>query len=232
MFKPYGIIAALVTPLDKEENLMEGALKEIIGYALEGGVHGVFLLGSTGEIYGLNGKQKLRVMEISVEHVSGRVPVYAGAGEITTKNTIKTAQIAEKVGGISAIMVLNPYFISRTQDELIGHYLEAANSVKISIILYGCDPRTHNKIMPDTVYRLSKEPNKIGLNDSSGDPVRMREYCTLTKNFEDFAVLCRIDSLIYDGLTFGTNGAVASSANIAPKISVGIYNAFKKGDEK
>jgi len=232
MFKPSGIIPALVTPLDGQGNLMENSLKKIIDYTLEAGVHGVFILGSTGEIYGLTDKQKQRVMEVTVEHVNGRVPVYAGAGEITTNNSIKTAQMAEKVGGISALSVITPYFVSPTQDELIEHYTAIANSVKTPIILYGCDGRAHNSIMPQTALKLSEVENIIGIKDSSGSSERMDKYLELTKNKEDFSVLCGIDTLIYHGLVNGTKGAIASSANIAPKISVGIYNAFMSGDLK
>lgn len=232
MFKPSGIIPALVTPLDEQGNLIENSLKKIIDYTLEAGVHGVFILGSTGEIYGLTDKQKQRAMEVTVEHVNGRVPVYAGAGEITTNNSIKTAQIAEKVGGISALSVITPYFVSPTQDELIEHYTAIANSVKTPIILYGCDGRAHNSIMPETALRLSEVENIIGIKDSSGSSERMDKYLELTKDKEDFSVLCGIDTLIYHGLVNGTKGAIASSANIAPKISVGIYNAFMNGDLK
>jgi len=232
MFKPSGIIPALVTPLDEQGNLMENSLRKIIDYTLEAGVHGVFILGSTGEIYGLTDKQKQRVMEVTVEHVNGRVPVYAGAGEITTNNSIRTAQMAEKVGGISALSVITPYFVSPTQDELIEHYTAIANSVKTPIILYGCDGRAHNSIMPETALKLSEVENIIGIKDSSGSSERMDKYLELTKGKEDFSVLCGIDTLIYHGLVNGTKGAIASSANIAPKISVGIYNAFMSGDLK
>lgn len=232
MFKPSGIIPALLTPLDEHGNLMENSLKKIIDYTLEAGVHGVFVLGSTGEIYGLTDKQKQRVMEVTVEHVNGRVPVYAGAGEITTNNSIKTAQMAEKVGGISALSVITPYFVSPTQEELIEHYTAIANSVKAPIILYGCDGRAHNSIMPETALKLSEVENIIGIKDSSGSSERMDKYLELTKGREDFSVLCGIDTLIYHGLVNGTKGAIASSANIAPKISVGIYNAFMNGDLK
>lgn len=232
MFKPNGIIPALVTPLNEQGNLIEESLRKVIDYTLEAGVHGVFVLGSTGEIYGLTDKQKQRVMEVTVEHVNGRVPVYAGAGEITTNNSIKTAQMAEKVGGISALSVITPYFVSPTQDELIEHYTAIANSVKTPIILYGCDGRAHNSIMPETALKLSEVENIIGIKDSSGSSERMDKYLELTKGKEDFSVLCGIDTLIYHGLVNGTKGAIASSANIAPKISVGIYNAFMNGDLK
>lgn len=232
MFKPNGIIPALVTPLDEQGNLMEDSLKKVIDYTLEAGVHGVFVLGSTGEIYGLTDKQKQRVIEVTVEHVNGRVPVYAGAGEITTNNTVKTAQMADSIGGISALSVITPYFVSPTQDELVEHYKTIANSVKTPIILYGCDGRAHNSIMPETVYTLSKEENIIGVKDSSGSSERMDKYLELTKDAENFSVLCGIDTFIYHGLCNGTKGAIASSANIAPKISVGIYNAFMNGDNE
>lgn len=232
MFKPSGIIPALVTPLNEQGNLIEESLRKVIDYTLEAGVHGVFVLGSTGEIYGLTDKQKQRVMEVTVEHVNGRVPVYAGAGEITTNNSIKTAQMAEKVGGISALSVITPYFVSPTQDELIEHYTAIANSVKTPIILYGCDGRAHNSIMPETALKLSEVENIIGIKDSSGSSERMDRYLELTKDKEDFSVLCGIDTLIYHGLVNGTKGAIASSANIAPKISVGIYDAFMNGDLK
>jgi 4-hydroxy-tetrahydrodipicolinate synthase len=232
MFKPRGIIPALVTPLDEQGNLIEKSLRNIIDYTLEAGVHGVFVLGSTGEIYGLTDKEKQRVMEVTVEHVNGRVPVYAGAGEITTRQSIRTAQMAECVGGISALSVITPYFITPTQDELIEHYKAIAKSVKTPIILYGCDGRAHNSIMPETAYALSKEENIIGIKDSSGSSERMDKYLEFTKDDEDFSVLCGIDTLIYHGLVNGTKGAIASSANIAPKISVGIYNAFMSGDKE
>ncbi|NRY60252.1 4-hydroxy-tetrahydrodipicolinate synthase [Clostridium beijerinckii] len=232
MFKPNGIIPALVTPLDEQGNLMESALKNVIDYTLEAGVHGVFVLGSTGEIYGLTDKQKQRVMEVTVEHVNGRVPVYAGAGEITTINTIKTAQMAENVGGISALSVITPYFVSPSQDELVEHYTAVANSVNMPIILYGCDGRAHNSIMPETVLKLSEVENIIGIKDSSGSSERMDKYLELTKDIEDFSVLCGIDTFIYHGLCNGTKGAIASSANVAPKISVGIYNAVMNGDHE
>lgn len=97
-FKPQGIIPALVTPLDQDGELLEQGLRDVLDYTINNGVHGVFVLGSSGEIYGLTDAQKRRVVELTVEHVNGRVPVYAGASEITTRDCIKTAKMVAEVG--------------------------------------------------------------------------------------------------------------------------------------
>ena len=91
MPQPYGTIPALVTPLTAEGELMENGLRRVLDFVIDGGVHGVFVLGSSGEIYGLSDAQKRRVVEITVEQVAGRVPVYAGASEVTTRDCIATA---------------------------------------------------------------------------------------------------------------------------------------------
>lgn len=229
MFQPKGVIPALVTPMDKNGNLLEDGLREVIDYTIEGGVHGVFVLGSTGEIYGLDAKQKQRVLEITVDHVAGRVPIYAGASEITTKDCIKTAQLAESIGGISAVSVLTPYFITPNQQELKQHYTEIANSTNLPIILYGNDEKTNVSIAPDTAVELSEVENIIGIKDSSGDMTKMAEYIRRTEG-KDFCVLSGRDTLIFANLCYGGSGGIASTGNVAPAIVSGIYDAYVAGD--
>ncbi|MFS0777266.1 4-hydroxy-tetrahydrodipicolinate synthase [Neobacillus sp. 3P2-tot-E-2] len=229
MFKPRGVIPALVTPLDKNGNLMEDALRKVIDYTISGGVHGLFILGSSGEIYGLTAEQKRRVVEVTVDHTAGRVPVYCGASEITTRDCIQTAQMVEEVGGVAALSVLTPYFMSPTQSELADHFKAIANSTKLPIILYGNEARTQVKIEVKTCEELSKVANIIGIKDSSGDMTRMAEYLRVTDR-ETFSVLAGRDTLIYAGLCHGGSGAIASTGNIAPKLVSEIYNTFAAGD--
>ena len=87
-----GIIPALVTPLDQHGELLEDGLRQVLDFTIDRGVHGVFVLGSSGEIYGLDAAQKRRVIEIAVEHVAGRVPVLAGAGEISTRECVRSEE--------------------------------------------------------------------------------------------------------------------------------------------
>ncbi|MBM4761042.1 4-hydroxy-tetrahydrodipicolinate synthase [Bacillus sp. B15-48] len=229
MFKPKGIIPALVTPMDRSGNLLEDGLRQVIDYTIEGGVHGVFVLGSTGEIYGLDKKQKQRVLEVTVDHVAGRVPVYAGASEITTKDCIQTAQLAESVGGISAVSVLTPYFITPNQQELADHYRAIAASTKLPIILYGNDEKTNVSISPDTAVELANVENIVGIKDSSGDMTKLGEYIRRTRD-KEFTVLVGRDTMIFANLCYGGEGAIASTANVAPKIVSGIYDAYVAGE--
>jgi len=231
MFKPNGVIPALVTPLDKSGNLMEDALRKVIDYTILGGVHGLFILGSSGEIYGLTNEQKRRVVEITVEHTAGRVPVYCGASEITTRDCIQTAKMVEEVGGVSALSVLTPYFMTPTQSELKDHFTAIAKSTNLPIILYGNEGRTQVKIDVNTCAELSKVDNIIGIKDSSGDLTKLAEYLRVTDR-ETFSVLAGRDTLIYAGLCHGGTGAIASTANIAPKLVADIYNTFVAGDYK
>jgi 4-hydroxy-tetrahydrodipicolinate synthase len=229
MFKPTGVIPALVTPLDRNGQIMEEALRKVIDYTIAGGVHGLFILGSSGEIYGLTPQQKRRVVEVTVEHTAGRVPIYCGASEITTRDCIQTAQMVQEIGGVSALSVLTPYFMTPTQSELIEHFTAIAKSTDLPIILYGNEARTQVKIDVETCEELSKVDNIIGIKDSSGDMTKMAEYLRVT-NRDSFYVLAGRDTLIYAGLCHGGSGAIASTANIAPKLVADIYNTFVAGD--
>lgn len=228
MFKPYGIIPALVTPLNENGRLMEDALRKVIDYTIAGGVHGVFVLGSTGEIYGLDFEQKKRAIEITVEHTAGRVPVYAGASEITTRDCIQLAKLAEAIG-VQALSVLTPYFISPSKNELKEHYRKIAASTKLPVILYGNNDRTNVNIPPDLAEELSHVENIVGIKDSSGDMTQMGEYIRRT-NPDEFHVIAGRDTMILANLAYGGHGAIAATANVAPAIVSTIYNAFKEGN--
>ncbi len=229
MFKPYGVIPALVTPLDEQGNLMEEALRRVIDYTIAGGVHGIFILGSTGEIYGLEWEQKKRAIEIAVEQAAGRVPVYAGASEITTRDCIRLAQLAEQIGGVAAISVLTPFFITPNQNELKEHYLAIAQSTELPVILYGNNDRTHVNISADLVAELASVENIVGIKDSSGDMTQMGEYIRRTAD-QDFHVIAGRDTLILANLAYGGAGAIAATANIVPAIVAGIYDAYQEGN--
>ena len=228
MAAPRGVIPALVTPLDRDGALMEQGLRDVIDFTIAGGVHGLFVLGSSGEIYGLTDDQKQRVVEVTVEHTAGRVPVYAGSGEITTRDCIKTARMVEAVGGVAGLSVLTPYFLTPTQSELVQHFTDIARSTELPIMLYENAGRTHVTIEIDTCQTLSKVDGIIGIKDSSGDLSRMLNYLRVTD--DHFTVLTGRDTLIYAGMCIGAQGAIASTANIAPRLVSEIYNAYLAGD--
>lgn len=228
MLKPRGIIPALVTPLDENGNLLEESLRNVIDYTIDGGVHAIFALGSTGEIYALDSEQQKRVIQLAIEHTAGRVPVYAGASVITTRDCIKLAQFAEAAGA-DAISVLTPYFMTPSQDELKEHYMAIARSVKIPMLLYNNPGRTGVNLSINTIEDLSKIENIVGIKDSSGNMTNLLELIRLCES-DDFSVIVGRDTLIYSNLAAGGSGAIAATANVVPKLIVGIYNACMAGD--
>jgi 4-hydroxy-tetrahydrodipicolinate synthase len=225
---PWGVIPALVTPLDEHGTLIESGLREVIDFTLAGGVHGLFILGSSGEFYGLTDDQKQRVIEITVEHTAGRVPVYCGASGVTTRDCVKAAHLAQSIGGISALSVLTPYFLTPTQGELVEHFTQIARCTDLPLMLYGNPARTGMPITVDTCRQLSKVDGIIGIKDSSGDMTLMLNYLRVTD--PAFTVLCGSDTMIYAGLCHGAKGAIASTANLVPRLVSDIYNAYRAGD--
>lgn len=227
MFAPKGIIPAMVTPLDNHEDINESALRKLANYLIDGGVHGLFPVGSQGEFFALELAEKKRVFEIVVEEADDKVPIYAGTGAITTRETIKLTQIAEDIG-VDAVSVITPCFISPTQDELYEHYVEIAKSTSLPVLLYNNPGRTGVHLSEDLVVRLSKVDNIIGIKDSSGDMMLTEEYIRRTD--DQFAVLAGRDTLIYSTLVYGGKGSITATANAAPRVVVDIYESFIKGD--
>lgn len=228
-FKPKGIIPAMVTPLDDYGNVNERTLRKLTNYLINGKVHGLFVVGSTGEWYGLDINQKKKIFETVVEEANGRVPIYAGTGAITTKETVILTKMAKDVG-VSAASILTPVFISPNQQELYHHYCDIANSVDIPILLYNNPGKTGINLTADLVERLSKIDNIIGIKDSSGDMTLTEEYIRRTN--DNFNVLAGRDTLILSTLIYGGKGAIAATANIVPKIVVKIYEEYIKGNIK
>lgn len=226
-FEIKGIIPAMVTPMDKDGHINKKALRKLTNYLIEGGVHGLFPIGSTGEYYGLTLKQKKEAIEIVLDEANGRVPVYAGAGMITTKDTIEVSKMAEDVG-VDAVSILTPMFIRPSQDELYNYYKAVADSVDIPVLLYNNPARTGVNISADTVEKISKINNIVGIKDSSGDMTLTGEFIRRTD--DEFNVLIGKDTLILSGLVYGGKGSISSTANLAPKLIVEIYEEYIKGN--
>jgi 4-hydroxy-tetrahydrodipicolinate synthase len=226
-FTPKGIIAVMATPFTANERLDEPALRALVAHLLRGGVHGLFPAGSTGEFYALTREEKQRIIEITIEEAEGRVPVYAGTGAISTREAIELTKMAERAGA-DAVIVLTPFYISPSQEELYQHYSKIAKSTKLPILLYNNPGRAGVSLSPETVAKLSRIENIVGIKDSSGDLTLTTEYIRRTS--EGFAVLAGRDTLIYATLASGGQGAVSGTANIVPELVVEIYEAFIKGD--
>ncbi len=222
-FEARGIIPAIVTPFTKDKQVNEKALRELVGYLINNGVHGIFTLGSQGEFYALEKQEKKRIMEIVVSEVRSRVPVYVGTGAITTKESIILSKMAEEIGA-SAVSVITPYFITPSEDELYEHFVAIAKSINLPILLYNNKERTGVNISANLLVRLSHIDNIVGIKDSSGDLTLTTEY--IGKTSDNFSVLAGRDTLILATLLYGGKGAISASANVAPKLVISIYESF------
>jgi|LSQX01.1.fsa_nt_gb 4-hydroxy-tetrahydrodipicolinate synthase len=228
-FTPRGIITPIITPFTREGRINEPVLRQIIDFLVGGGIHGILPLGTTGEFYGVDEDDYRRILEITVEQTNGRVPVYAGANHITTRGTIKLIKIAEKTG-VDAITVLTPMFISQTQEELYMFFKTVAESTGLPVVMYNNKPKTNVTIEPETVARLAAIENIVGIKDSTGDFTNTAEYIRLTRHMDRFSVLIGRDTLIHAALCYGASGAIASCANVAPRLTADIYDKYVAGD--
>lgn len=228
-FMPEGILPAMITPMTEDGKVNIAALRKLIDYLIDGGVDGIFSIGTTGEFYSITDAEYQTVLEVTVDQVRGRVPVYAGANSISTQKSIDLVKIADSVGGISAISVLTPFFISLTQNEMYKHFEAIAGSTDISIILYDNAPKTHLTIKPATVAKLAAIENIVGIKDSTGDLTNTADIILKTRNM-NFNVMMGRDSLIHAALAYGATGAVAATANVAPQLVKSIYTKYMEGD--
>jgi 4-hydroxy-tetrahydrodipicolinate synthase len=219
----------MVTPFTKDGRINIPVLRKLIDFLIDGGVHGIFAIGTTGEFYALSNTGYQEILEVTVDQVRGRVPVYAGANAIGTRDAVVFASIAQKVGGISALSVLTPYFINLTQNELYNHFATVAASTDLPVILYDNAPKTHLTIKPVIVEKLADIPNIVGIKDSTGDMTNTADIIKRTKG-KDFHVMMGRDSLIHAALSYGASGAVAATANVAPQLVSNIYNKYVSGD--
>lgn len=230
MGKFKGIIAAMVTSMNKDESLNEQEIRNQVNRQIVAGVDGVFCLGTNGEAYILSEEEKYRVISIVVDEVNGRVPVYAGTGCPGTADTIRLSKKAKELGA-DVLSIISPYFAAISQQEIYNHYTEVAEAVDMPIVMYNMPARTGNNIAPDTVAKLSTIKNIVGIKDSSGNFDNMLQYIEKTDK-ENFSVLSGNDSLILWNLLAGGAGGITAIANIYPETMVSIYQNFVKGDIK
>lgn len=226
MFKPTGIIPAMVTPFDTDHNVDEAALRQLVQRLLKAKVHGLFCLGTNGEFFSMTMEEKLRVAEIVIEEAKGELPVYVGAGCAGTKETVALAERLEAMGA-DALSVITPYFLTYTQQELVGHYRAVAEATSLPIVMYNIPARTGNALQPRTVGELSKVPTIVGIKDSSGSFDTILQY--LDQTGPEFAVLAGTDSLILPTLMAGGQGAIAATANVFPEVVKRIYELWLQG---
>jgi 4-hydroxy-tetrahydrodipicolinate synthase len=221
-----GVFTALITPFVNGE-VDESAFVALVERQIDGGVHGLVPVGTTGESATLSHDEHRRVVELCVKTARGRAPVIAGAGSNSTAEAIDLARHAKAVGADAALMV-TPYYNRPSQEGLYRHYAAVNEAVQLPILVYNVPSRTSVDISNDTLERLAKLPNIVGIKDATGDLVRpsfQRLMCG-----EDWVMLSGDDPTAMGYLAHGGHGCISVTSNVAPDACAAFYNACLKGD--
>lgn len=225
MIRLEGVIPALVTPVNSDESLDEKGLNKLVNHLIGSGVSSIFALGSMGEFATLEEKEKIHLLEKTIEITDKRVPVLAGVSDTGTKKVIKNALKAKEVGA-DAVVSLPPFFYLLNQKAIINFYLDIAEASPLPLIIYNNPGMTKIKIELDSISTLSKHPNIIGVKDSSCDYPFFVKLIQLKS--DKFTIFQGDERRLKDALLDGADGLVTGVGNTAIEIFVALYRAVKE----
>jgi 4-hydroxy-tetrahydrodipicolinate synthase len=221
-----GSFPALITPM-KNGAVDEDAFRKLVAWQISEGSHGLVPCGTTGESPTLSHKEHMRVVEICVEEAAGRVPVIAGAGSNSTTEAIALTKHAKSVGA-DAVLSVTGYYNKPSQEGLYRHYATVAEAVDIPIIVYNIPARAIVEISVETMGRLSKIPNVVGVKDATANLARvLRERAVCGPQWVQ---LSGEDGTALAYNVQGGQGCISVTANVAPKLCAQFQEACMKGD--
>jgi len=222
----YGSIPALVTPFNNYAVDCD-AYKALVERQIKAGSSALVPVGTTGESATLNHEEHRQVVSMCIETARGRVPVIAGCGSNSTAEAIGLVEHAKQAGADAALVVC-PYYNRPDQEGLEAHFTAINNAVELPIILYNVPGRTMSDLLPETVGRLAKLPNIIGIKDATGDLARVTQHRLLAG--EDFIQLSGDDPSALGHRAMGGLGAISVTANVAPTLNAQMHKAASDGD--
>jgi len=227
MFK--GSFVALITPMRDDGSVDEKAYAEFVDWQIREGTHGVVPVGTTGESPTLSHEEHRRVTEIAISVAKGRVPVIAGAGSNSTEEAIALTRHAKEAGADAALIV-TPYYNRPTQEGMYLHFTAIADAVDLPIIIYNIPPRSVIDMSVETMARLAKHKNIVGVKDATANlvrPLQTRRACG-----EDFCQLSGEDHTAIAYNAAGGHGCISVTANIAPRLCSDMQSAWMEGRTK
>lgn len=221
-----GSLVALITPTTADGAVDEKALARFVEWQIQQGTHGLVPVGTTGECATLSHAEHKRVVEITVEVAAGRVPVIAGAGSNSTGEAIDLARHAKKAGADGTLIVA-PYYNKPTQEGLYLHYTAIADAVDLPLVVYNVPARSVVDISVETMARLARHPNIVGVKDATAN--LSRPLHTLAACGEDFIQLSGEDHTALAFNASGGVGCISVTANVAPGLIARMQNAWAEG---
>ncbi|SOD86749.1 dihydrodipicolinate synthase family protein [Streptomyces sp. Ag109_G2-15] len=224
-----GVVPPVCTPLTPDREVDVPSLLRLVEHLVEGGVHGLFLLGSTSEAAFLTDRQRRLVVETVVGHLGGQLPVLAGAIDMTTPRVLDHVS-AVTAAGARAVVVTAPFYARTHPAEIVHHYRRIAAASPVPVIAYDIPSAVHTKLPADVVLGLAGDGVLAGLKDSSGDLAAFREIVTGARAHPGFSVLTGSELIVDAALALGADGAVPGLANVDPHGYVRLYRLCRSGD--
>lgn len=209
-----GSMVALVTPMQPDGTVDKKSLHDLVEWHIAEGTDAFIISGTTGEGSQLTTPEQFELISQVVKQVANRKPVIAGTGSNSTQHTIELTEAAKKAGA-DACLIVTPYYIRPTQTGLYEHYKKVADSVSIPIILYNVPGRTAVDMQAETVAKLAKIPNIIGIKEATGKLDRAQEI--LNQCDKTFKIYSGDDATALDLMLLGGHGDISVTANVAPK---------------
>ncbi|WP_254768708.1 dihydrodipicolinate synthase family protein [Salinilacihabitans rarus] len=224
----HGVVPPTVTAFHEDESVDYETTAAHARFVVDRGAHGVFPLGTNGEFPLLTPDEREGVVEAVVEEVGGEVPVIAGVGAASTRETVAHAEHAERVGA-DGVVVVTPYYYPLDHDAYLDHYERVAAAVDLPVYVYHIPSKTGNSIPLSTLDDLAAIDNLVGLKDSSKDVPWLAQAVDA---HPELTFLAGSDSLVFTGLEIGCSGAVSAVANVVPELVVDCYEAYDAGEEE
>jgi len=226
-FVPKGVMPALVTPFTRDGDLIEDSLKTVIDYTIEKGVTGLVPAGTTGEFVYMRTEERKKLLRLAVEYADGRVPVVAGTGQNSTRDTVELTKYAADIG-CQAALVISPFYLRPSDKGYYEHYETVARKSDLPIILYNIPQCTLGVLQSSLVEDLAELDNVVGIKDSGGVIGHTVELIQKLKG--KIPVLIGHDECFLSAIAAGAEAAILASANIIPHIWLEIMEKVKKGD--
>jgi 2-dehydro-3-deoxy-D-pentonate aldolase len=227
----HGIVLPLVTPLLERDVFDRSGLERLIEHVLNGGVHGLFLLGTTGEASALSSTLRREFVKTAVQHVNRRVPILVGVSDTTVVESLQLARDVAELGA-DAIVVTTPYYLFLEQTELVEYVRVLDKESPLPVVLYNMPRLTKQWFSLETLRETMQFENVVGVKDSSGDMDYFKKLCDLAAERPDWSLLIGSETLLADAITIGADGGVTGGANVAPGLLVDIYQSATSGDHE
>ena len=229
MKKLHGIVVPMVTPLTVNAEIDYNSTEKLVEHLISGGVHGIFVLGTTGEAQSLSAAQRESFVEFVGKHINGRTRYIVGVSDTSIADSIKLAAVA-KAAGAEGVVATPPYYFAPSQSDMVNWFTALADASPLPVYMYNMPSHVKVNIDPATVAKLALHPNIKGLKDSSHNMTYFQTLAYLTRGVEDFVLFVGPEEQTAQAVLLGGAGGVNGGANMFPELYVKSYNAAVAGD--